>query len=91
MAGPSVRAGHGIQGAAIQDLAPTILHALAQPVPEAMDGHVLADAYARDYMAHFPLRRAASAGDRPVSPEGVYTPKEEQEVIERLRDLGYLG
>jgi predicted AlkP superfamily phosphohydrolase/phosphomutase len=85
MAGPNVRSGYTVEGAAIQDLAPTILHALGQPVPEDMDGHVLENAFATDYLSAFPLRRNGSSGDLQGSAQQTYTPEEEREVMERLR------
>lgn len=39
--GPGVRSGHWLEGAAIQDLAPTLLHAMGLPVASWMDGQVL--------------------------------------------------
>ncbi|HSR35014.1 MAG TPA: alkaline phosphatase family protein, partial [Anaerolineae bacterium] len=55
MNGPGVPPGSTIEGAAIQDIAPTILHTMGLPVPADMDGRVLTDAFTREYMASFPV------------------------------------
>jgi predicted AlkP superfamily phosphohydrolase/phosphomutase len=77
--------------ASILDLAPTILHLLGVPVPEWMDGRILVETM--DPSHQMPSERAAS--DRETAPDlqtsaGAYTPEEESEVIDRLRELGYL-
>jgi hypothetical protein len=61
------------------------------PVPSDMDGHVLTEAFSREYMAAFPVvvGDPALAG-RPAAGED-YTPEGEQEIIDRLRGLGYMG
>lgn len=92
MVGPNIRRGAAIEGAAIQDLAPTLLHSMGMPVPADMDGRVLKEAYVDGYMESFPLRVT-----EPSSPEGSapsetgYTKAGEQEIMERLRGLGYMG
>ncbi len=92
MNGIFIASGAGIKnkgefsGAQLIDLAPTILHLLDLPVPNDMDGRVLteilADARAVQY-------GGTSAGHTTTS-EG-YTEAEEQEVLERLADLGYIS
>jgi hypothetical protein len=61
------------------------------PVPADMDGRVLADAFADGYLDSFPLQIAdAAASD--LAQAGVdYTAEGEQEIMERLRGLGYMG
>jgi predicted AlkP superfamily phosphohydrolase/phosphomutase len=91
MNGPGVRPGAMLEGASIYDIAPTVLHTMGLPVPSDMDGHVLAEAFSREYMAAFPIvvGDPALAG-RPAAGED-YTPEGEQEIIDRLRGLGYMG
>jgi predicted AlkP superfamily phosphohydrolase/phosphomutase len=91
MNGPGVRAGSSIEGSAIQDVAPTVLHTMGLPVPTDMDGHVLEQAFGEDYTASFPVTFADPAD---VSGEGGwtdYTEEGEKEIMERLEGLGYLG
>ncbi len=89
--GPGVREGSTLDGAAIQDIAPTILHTMGLPVPADMDGQVLANAFDGEYMAAFPVRigePASSTGDTAGTD---YTEEGEKEIMDRLEGLGYLG
>lgn len=85
--GPGVRCGQCVEGAEIIDLAPTILYLLDVPIPEDMDGRVLIELF----------EDAASPGPRVPREIGSSTPpvdlttEEEAELLERLKDLGYLG
>jgi len=91
MHGPGVLGGSTLDGAAIQDIAPTILHTMGLPVPTDMDGQVLANAFEGEYMAAFPV----TIGDpTPITEDTAgtdYTEEGEQEIMDRLEGLGYLG
>jgi len=91
MNGPGVRQGAEIEGAAIQDIAPTVMHTMGVPVPDDMDGHVLADAFADGYLEAFPLKVAESLASGQAMGGTDYTEEGEKEILERLRGLGYLG
>lgn len=56
IAGPGVRPGAEVGQATLLDVAPTVLYALGMPAP-GMDGHVLRQAFADDYLAAHPPRR----------------------------------
>jgi predicted AlkP superfamily phosphohydrolase/phosphomutase len=80
--------GAAVNNARIIDLAPTILHVLNVPVPEDMDGRVLADALAPELRAQATqVGAAATTSTAQVD----FTEAEQAEVEERLRALGYLG
>ena len=89
MAGPGVRqAGYKGNKAGLTDLAPTALHLLGFPVPNNMDGNVL-----QDWLSE--QREVQTVqGDyellMPPSIEETMTPEQEQELVQRLKDLGYL-
>jgi predicted AlkP superfamily phosphohydrolase/phosphomutase len=94
MNGPGVHKGARIEGAVIQDIAPTVLHTMDLPVPSDMDGRVLQDAFAPGYLEAFPLKVTAGS----VTPVEIadagridYTAEGEKEILDRLRGLGYLG
>jgi predicted AlkP superfamily phosphohydrolase/phosphomutase len=91
MNGPWVRAGGAIEGAAIHDMAPTVLHAMGLPVPQDMDGQVLESAFSDGYTDAFPVDTTEPA--RPASGAGAagYTEEAQKEILERLQGLGYLG
>jgi len=85
--GPDVCAGNEV-GAEIIDVAPTVLHLMGLPVPDDMDGRVLEEIFHQESeAARRPVRCAPAAPDHPPPPT---SDKDEAEVAERLRDLGYL-
>jgi arylsulfatase A-like enzyme len=73
--------------ASLLDIAPTVLHALDEPIPTEMDGNPLTDAFLREFNSNRRVRRQPLADlvadvDREAgSPDGVR---------EQLSDLGYL-
>jgi predicted AlkP superfamily phosphohydrolase/phosphomutase len=89
MHGPDVKAGGRIGGAAIVDLAPTILYLLGVPVPEEMDGRVLWELI--DQPSFNGLKKAGVTAPGGDLNESAYTDEEEAQVQERLRELGYLA
>jgi hypothetical protein len=57
-----------------------------------MDGHPLEDAFADEYRRSDPVRvTAASTAGQAARGDRVFSPSEEQEILQRLRDLGYLN
>jgi predicted AlkP superfamily phosphohydrolase/phosphomutase len=91
MNGPGVRPGSTVEGAVIQDIAPTVMHTMGLPIPANMDGRVLEDAFAQEYIDSFPV----IISDLPTSDGETdwsdYTEEGEKEIMERLEGLGYLG
>jgi predicted AlkP superfamily phosphohydrolase/phosphomutase len=90
MSGNGVKDGGTIEGAGIEDLAPTILYAMGCPVPGDMDGQVLDGAFTDEFKAHMPLVHGDEASSRALEETG-YSEEAEAEIKERLRGLGYLG
>ncbi len=86
--GPGVRSGVGITGARIEDITPTILRLLGQPVPDYMDGAALAAYFERALPEAEPL--TVERGPSPVAAPSPYSPQEEKLITERLRNLGYM-
>ncbi len=94
--GPGIRPGGEIEGAAIQDMAPTLLHTMGLPVPTDMDGQVLDRAFVDGYLEAYPVRLSQPSGSGEGGTEDVtsgagYTEEGEKEILERLRGLGYMG
>jgi predicted AlkP superfamily phosphohydrolase/phosphomutase len=88
--GPGVRAGFKLEGASLLDLAPTILHYMGLPVPNYMDGRVLAAAFTDAFNQANPIQYRDGYFD-PISEEHDYGQEEEEQVLAKLRDMGYVA
>jgi predicted AlkP superfamily phosphohydrolase/phosphomutase len=88
--GPYLGRGVRAQGATMVDVAPTLLHSLGLPVPGNMDGRVLAEAFASDYIALNPVRRGSPLAASGVEGSDGYSDDERAEVEGRLAALGYI-
>jgi hypothetical protein len=69
--------------APLMNIAPTILHTLCLPIPTKMDADVIADLFAPAFLEHHPIQRSVSGSD--------LSAEEEEEILARLKSLGYLG
>ncbi len=90
--GEGVRPGAHIEGARIMDIAPTALYMMGLPAPAGIDGLVLESAF--DHVDKQPVEGGEQAWqDRSPLPveEAAYSEEDEAEVMERLRDLGYVA
>jgi len=90
MSGAHICRGVHVHDALLIDLAPTILYLTGLPIPSDMDGRVLTEAIEPVYLAAHPPKYGLD-GEQQVYEELDYTPEETAEVIERLRNLGYVG
>jgi predicted AlkP superfamily phosphohydrolase/phosphomutase len=88
--GSGFRSGAEIANARLIDIAPTLLHLLGVPVPEDMDGKVLASAFQPDFLLARPIRSGAASGTSATDRPSGYTDEESAKVEERLQALGYL-
>jgi tetratricopeptide (TPR) repeat protein len=97
MSGPPIRKNEEIFGSSVLDVAPTILYLLGLPVGRDMDGRVLDDAIARDYLAQNPpefIDTYEGDGSGLEGEEGEPEEPDESvsnEMVARLEALGYLG
>jgi len=82
--GAGVPAGAHIEGANIIDIAPTTLALMGLPVPAEMDGKVLFGTETRR-QGEREIRRQGEVEENPYSEE------DEAQVMERLRELGYVA
>lgn len=88
--GPHVQVGAQIQNASLVDLAPTILYALGLPIPPDMDGRVLTEAFTSEFVNQTALQYDTADAVR-TDFGGTYSDDEEEQVIQRLADLGYVS
>jgi len=88
--GSGFKSGAEIANARLIDIAPTLLHLLGVPVPEDMDGKVLASAFQPDFLLARPIRSRAASGTSATDRPSGYTDEEAAKVEERLQALGYL-
>lgn len=90
LSGAHIQPGAQIQDASLLDLAPTILYALGLPIPPDMDGRVLLEAFAPDFVRQNPVRRDTADAVRTDFGD-TYSDEEQDQVIQRLADLGYVS
>jgi predicted AlkP superfamily phosphohydrolase/phosphomutase len=88
--GGAVESGLRIETAHIVDVAPTLLYLMGQSLPDDMDGRVLTEVISNAYLTANSIRIASkSEGDRSEKVE--FSPEENEEIIESLKNLGYIG
>ncbi|MCL5257543.1 MAG: alkaline phosphatase family protein, partial [Chloroflexi bacterium] len=91
LAGPAVASTDKGLSASIMDVAPTVLYLLGAPIPDDIDGKIIADALQPGMLAARQPETAPASEIAVIRPGGhVYSEQEEQEVNQRLRNLGYL-
>ena len=72
------------------DIAPTVLHALGVPVSREIAGAPILGLFSTEFAKRFPVREVEGYGRR-VAPSGLRAGQPlDQEMIERLRSLGYV-
>lgn len=91
VAGNDIRANIPLTDANIMDIAPTILYCLGLPVPEDMDGHVLASVFGEAYIDNNPVEYCQADETCAIKLKSeIYSRDEQGMVSERLEELGYL-
>lgn len=89
--GPGVASGATVSNAEIIDLAPSILYLLGIPLPSHIDGGILQDCFAPDYLERNPPQYAEESRSSALQERAdIYSPKEALEIEERLKGMGYL-
>jgi len=91
MAGAPIVRGSSIDDAQIVDLAPTILHLMGEALDADMDGRVLDGALTEAFASEHRVVYEVYHGQTMEAPESVYLDEEKEEMLERLRHLGYFS
>ena len=87
--GANVRPDQWPVNAGIEDVAPTVLHLLGCAVPKDMDGRVLTEILDQETASARPVSYCDASGQSEDA--GALTAEEEQDLLDRLRRLGYVG
>ncbi|MEO8075328.1 MAG: alkaline phosphatase family protein, partial [Acidobacteriota bacterium] len=89
IAGRAARSGADVSGR-ITDVMPTVLHALGVPISRDLAGAPLNGLFSADFTRRYPVRQVASYG-RPAAKSADRKGQPlDQEMIDRLRSLGYV-
>ena len=87
--GAAARTGAAAQGRPT-DVAPSVLYALGIPVSERMSGRPLLDLFAPAFTARYPVRLVPTYGQPAARMPARTGQPLDQEMIDRLRSLGYV-
>ena len=93
VAGKNIKTDVNITGASVLDITPTILYLLGLPVAKDMDGKVLVQAIDPSYLQRSPIRYIESYDQEektPLKPEKPMSTPYDEQLLERLRSLGYI-
>lgn len=91
--GPGFRKGLRAGKLSILDVAPLVMHTLGHPVPADMEGRVPEEIFEPGALAAVPVRiteGTASTAGKPEALPAQLSAEDEQIVVERLRELGYV-
>ncbi|MDY6862246.1 MAG: alkaline phosphatase family protein [Thermodesulfobacteriota bacterium] len=90
--GPGIRRGAKVDILNILDVAPLLLYSLGLPVPEDYEGNVPVDIFDPDVLKKKPVKRGESTlpVDNLSIPSFEMEKEERDEIIDRLKGLGYL-
>ncbi len=90
VSGPGVKRGVTIENASVFDVAPTILAMSAAPVADDMPGRVLSEIFTDEFVAANPVATIESYGRTERTDAAPIESPVDDEVLERLRSLGYI-
>ncbi len=90
-AGPGIEKGRRFDNASLTDIAPTVLYWLGLQIPEDMDGSPLVDIMTADHVGSHAVHIGGDATSSSSVDRREYDAEEEEEIMDRLRDLGYMN
>lgn len=90
LSGKAIKPGIVLEGASVYDVTPTVLALMGLPVAEDMDGRVLMEALAPEFLAQYPLRTVETFETGEINEHVVLESEVDEVVKARLRDLGYI-
>lgn len=88
-AGPGIREGAWVEGTSVYDVAPTLLAAVDFPVARDFDGQARTEFFTESYLSSRSIRYVDTYETGRVGSSEVLPSDMDDEVVERLRGLGY--
>lgn len=90
--GPGIQRGLDAGELSILDVAPTVLYSLGLPVPQEIEGHAAEKIFEQEALRQRPVQKKATAlkAQTESYTQTQLQPEDEQVMLERLRDLGYI-
>ncbi len=89
-AGASFRKGETVEGTTLYDITPLVLYLAGQPIPSHLDGRLPEEALAEQWLRAHPPEYAEEGPGETMAPDGSMPASDEDEVMGRLRALGYV-
>jgi len=86
--GPNINKNHEIKNARIIDIVSSILYLMDLPIPNDLDGRMLMDIFQQRFIEGNKVQYEKA---KKVKKEKVDIERDEEEIKQRLRELGYLG
>jgi predicted AlkP superfamily phosphohydrolase/phosphomutase len=87
--GKSIKDGITIDGTNIMDITPTILHIMGCKIPEDMDGEVRKEIFKEAFLEQNPVEFVEPRKEKRKQ-RSEMSSQEQKEIMERLRNLGYI-
>jgi len=88
--GPAVRHGQSIDPVRLVDITPTILYLLGLPVSAMLEGRVIEEALAPEYVASHQLRIDVEESEFEQDEFAEMAAEDDPQILERLKALGYI-
>lgn len=88
--GLPVNPNNSFEDAKLQDIAPTVLYLMGQPIPDDMDGRILIETLQPQWIDETRMQRV-SASKEDEQTYVHFSDEDEEAIRKRLEDLGYLG
>jgi len=90
LSGRGIRRGVTVSDASVYDVTPTVLALMGIPVGRDMDGRVLSDVIAPEFLARHPIRYIETHETQERGEQVAIESSVDEVVVQRLKDLGYL-
>ncbi|MGQ9626033.1 MAG: alkaline phosphatase family protein [Anaerolineae bacterium] len=90
LSGKAIKSGLVIDEATVYDVAPTILTLMGLPVASDLDGRVVSEVISPQFLNQHPIKTIETYETEGIGEQIAIESDFDEEVIDRLRDLGYI-